>query len=110
MVIDCRKVPAPASVVVPIDRSDGNAKGVTLPVGVICAPDAGNLSKCVNIHGARDAFGSVQMVTGSAPIALIPATDGACIWWLIVLAFVPDDSRHATQVHVNTLLRAPPGG
>ena len=53
-----------------------------MPVAVICAPDAGHLSKCVNIHGARDAFGSVQMVTGSAPIALIPVTDGACFSWL----------------------------
>merc|ERR1719503_464061 len=54
--IACRKVPAPANVNVLIDHSNGNTKCVTAPVAVTCAPDAGNLGKRVNNHGARDTF------------------------------------------------------
>merc|ERR1719329_459702 len=54
--IACKKVPAPANVNVLIDHSNGNTKCVTAPVAVTCAPDAGNLGKRVNNHGARDTF------------------------------------------------------
>jgi len=54
--IACKKVPAPANVDVLIDNSNGNTKCVTAPVAVTCAPDAGNLGKRVNNHGAADTF------------------------------------------------------